>query len=188
MEEDKDIGGIATGGLAGAAIGGVAGAALPLAVAGGQRVVRGVRNVFGRRAEQLALVKGGVPDARVAAKKLAESGKLVTDKPAQEAIRQGIPEADVALIKVSTATDKTKMSKMLDIRQSQLTNKRVTDRATDVVGDTFTTKIAGPIQKLNRESGKRLDLVARGLAGKKVDSTSALTQFADDLERAGITM
>ena len=141
-----------------------------------------------RKAEELRLLKGELPPpppgappagpstpptgpiagARIATKTLDESGKVVvTDKSWKEAVRQGIPEADVALIKAGTAGDKAKMSKMLDIRQSQLTNKRVTDRATDVVGDTFVEKIAKPIEKLNKEAGQNSSLSRVAWLAKK---------------------
>ena len=207
-EEGGGVVDIITGGLTGGALGLAGGAALPVATRGIGATARGVKSVFGKtvegtksilkipsveqkfaqKAEQKALLEAGIPDARVAAKALLESGKVVADPISKEAVRQGIPEADVALIKTSSVADKSKMSKMLDIRQSQLTNKRVVDRATDVVGDTFTTRVAGPIEKLNKEAGKRLELVAQRLAGHKVNPSSAITQFSDDMGKAGITV
>lgn len=167
----------------GAAMGGVVGAVLP-AIAGKAKTVFGKK--IAERAEKRMLLESGATDARIA-KLQIQKGKISTDPVAKEVIRQGIPEADVALIKGGSRQDKTKMMKMLDVRESQLTNKRVVDRATDVVGDTFTTKIAAPIEKLNKEAGKRLEVVARGLEGKKIDPTKAVTQFVDEMEKAGIT-
>lgn len=170
-----------------AAIGAGFGAAVPVAFAGASKVVNKVRGGFAARAENRALLEAGVPDARVATKTL-EQGKVVTDDVAKEAVRQGVPEADVALIKMSSEVDKSKMTKMLNTRKNQLTNKRVTERATDVVGDTFIEKIAKPIEKLNKEAGAKLDIVARRLAGKKIDPTPAVTSFANQLDGAGITV
>lgn len=130
--------------------------------------------------------KGPIPDARIAAKKLSEEGKVITDPIGKEAVRQGIPAARVALIKSGTKTDKTKMAKMLAIRESQLTNERVTDRATDVVGDTFVEKIAKPIAEKNRQARQHLNIVAKGLSGKKVDPSSAIEGLAADLSDAGV--
>jgi len=190
LQEDKNLPEVLKQGATGAVIGGVLGAAVPVAVAGVGKVAGGVKNVvankIAKQVEEKALLTGNVPDARIAKKMISESGKIVKDTTAQEAIRQGIPEADVALIKVSSPSDKIKMAKMLDIRKNQLTNKRVTDRATDVVGDTFVEKLAKPIEKLNRNAAKKLDQVAQSLAGKKVSISPATKNFADNLDRAGI--
>lgn len=179
-------------GATGALIGGGIGGAIPLAGAGISKTIGKVNEKLAEKSaqklEQANLIKSGVPEAKIASKTLSETGRVIPDKIAKESIRQGIPEADVALIKNSSQTDKSKMLKMLDIRESQLTNKRVIDRATDVVGNTFTEKLAKPIEKLNKEAGKKLDMVAQRLAGKKVDPTGAVTQFASDLESSGITV
>src|SRR3990167_9537238 len=113
--EGADIGETISRAGAGAFGGGAIGAVIPGAAALGGKVLKGVASPFvnraARKAEETALLKGGAPDARIATKKL-EGGKVVSDPTAKEAVRQGIPEADVSLIKTSTQTDKTKMAKM----------------------------------------------------------------------------
>ena len=184
VEETGDLTDAVEGGVKGAIAGAAGGAIIP-AVAGK------AKSVFGRRAaekaENLALIESKAPDARVATKKVV-NGKVVTDKPAKEAVRQGVEEADVALVKAGSATDKSKMKKMFDIRENQLVNKRTTDRATDVVGDTYINNTAKFLEKKNREARKNLDLVANRLAGKKVDVSDALSGFAEQLDNAGITL
>lgn len=180
--------------LRGAAIGGVTGLATGAAIPVVAQGVRKAVSVFGRRvaektAETVAqkgLLEKGIPEAKVATKAVSPEGKLVTDKAAKEVVRQGIPEADVALIKSGSNSDKSKMLKMLDIRESQLTNKRVTDRASDVAGDTFINKVVKPIQDLNEKAGKNLNIVAKRLAGKKADPSLAVKSLADDFDTAGI--
>lgn len=185
VEESGNLVDAVEGGVKGAIGGAIGGAVIP-AVAGK------AKSVFGRRAaekaEQVALVESKTPDARVATKKITPDGKIVTDKVAKEAVRQGVEEADVALIKSGSVTDKSKMKKMFDIRENQLVNKRTTDRATDVVGDTYINNTAKFLEKKNREARKNLDLVANRLAGKKVDVTDALSDFASQLDNAGITL
>lgn len=134
-----------------------------------------------------ALLKAKTPDARIATK-ILQDGKIVVDKQARELIRQGVSEADVALIKSGSALDRRKMLKMLEIRQRQLTNKRVMDRATDVVGNTFIEDVAKPIEELNKKAAAKLNIVARGLSGKKVDTMPAILQFTNDLENSGIKL
>ncbi len=193
LEQDKSTGEVITDTILGGAAGGLAGGVLGAGT-----------GAFAQRQARLATEKkllmgaadgappggggGPAPDARVATKMLTKEGEIVTDKVAKEAVRQGIAEADVALIKSSSNADKIKMDKMLTIRESQLTNKRVTDRATDVVGDTFVNNVAKPIEKLNREAGAKLEVVAKRLAGKKVDPTPAISKFAESLEGSGITV
>jgi len=187
LEQDKSAGEVATDALGGAVIGGVAGGAIPAVTGAVGKVAKG----FGARAEtratEEALLRSGAPDSRVATKTLNDMGKIVDDPRAKELVKQGVPEADVALIKGGSATDKAKMAKMLEIRERQMTNKAVNDRATDVVGDTFVEKIAKPIEKLNKEAGKKLEVVARSLAGKKINPTKAVVQFSDALDQAGVT-
>jgi len=184
--EGKGSAEIAEGAVGGAALGGLAGAAIPVIGAGARAVRGGLASRAARQAEQKALVKSGAADSRVATKALSRGGRVITDEAASEAVRQGIPEADVALIKTAKQADLTKMNRMLDIRQSQLTNKRVVERATDVAGDTFIEKVAKPIQNLNREAGKKLDLVARRLAGNKVDASGAVSKLAEEFDRSGV--
>ena len=180
--EGEGVGGTITRAAGGALAGGVLGGTASGAI-------QAVRAPFAARAaqkaEEKALFEAGEADSRIATKKL-EGGKIVTDKVASEAVKQGIPEADVALIKGSTPTDRTKMARMLDIREKQLTNKRITDRATDVVGESFVENIAKPIEKLNKDAGKQLNVVAQRLVGKKIDPSPAVTKFASSLDDAGV--
>jgi len=154
--------GATIGDAAGAALtGGVTGAAIgaPLGLAGG-------------------LVGKGVTKA------LTPTPKI--EKLSKEVVRQGIPEADVALIRGGSALDRSKMLKMLDVREKQVLNKRVTERATDVVGNSFVTNIAKPLEKLNKEAGKKLGEVAKGLSGKKVNVIEPLISFSKELDDAGV--
>lgn len=152
-----------------------------------------IKNIFTGGVESVTpalekeLLLANAADSRVASKMLKE-GSIVKDPIAKEVIRQGIPEADVALIKSSSSADKQKMLKMLDIREAQKTNKRVIERATDVVGDTFIKKLASPIEKLNKSAGVKLNIEAKSLAGKPVNVTEPLNKFISDLADAGVTV
>jgi hypothetical protein len=171
------------------AIGGVSGGIIGGAV---PAVIGGVKKGFGMiqgqtspvKTETQKLLEKGIPDTRIATSKI-EGGKIVPDKTATEAIKQGLPEADVALIKTASATDKSKMSKMLDIREKGLTNKRIIERSTDVAGDTFLSQ-AKHIEKVNKQAIKQLNVVAQRLEGKSADATEALVKFAQDMETSGI--
>ena len=190
LQEDKGFIESVGEGVKAAAIGAPFGAAIPVAFSGASRLAnkakRTVTEPIAKRAEQTALLKNKTPDARVATKKL-QKGKLVNDPKARAAVKQNIPEADVALIKNSTRKDKTKMAKMLTIRESQATNKRITDRATDVVGGTF-MKQATHIAVKNKQAAKSLNVVAQKLKGKPVNAVKLVQKFADNLRSRGITI
>ncbi len=188
-EEGKDALEIADQALKGGAAGAVAGLAIPAAGAlAGKTVSRfagGAAQKAEQVAEQAAMIENKVPDAKIATKALNTEGKVVSDPIGKEAVRQGIPEPDVALIKSATDVDKAKMVKMLDIRQNSLTNKRSIERSSDVVGDTF-LEHAKFIEAQNKQAAKDLNMVASRLKGKTINPENALSTFAGDLETAGI--
>ena len=205
LQEDEGVGGTLLGAAKGAAVGGAAGGTLAAGLYGVSKAIGGVEKVAGKvregfaeraarkaaeNADNITYLQGNVPEASIAGKTLAKGApgaapKVVPDRAAKELIRQGVPEADVALIKTAPSASKAKMVKMLDIRQSQLTNKRVTARATDVVGDSFLQQ-AKHIEKVNKEAGKQLGELAKKLSGKRADPTAAIAGFADDLDNAGV--
>lgn len=158
----------------------------------GQAIEKGitepVKTMFGKpkitETEAQKLLKKKIPDTRVVESKI-ERGKIVPDVKAKEAIKQGIPDTDVALIKNATPKDKVKMAKMLDIREKSLTNKRVVERSTDVAGDTFMSQTKH-IEKVNKDARKTLNTVAQRLKGKTADATDSLVQFSNDMETSGI--
>jgi hypothetical protein len=188
-EEGVGAGEVLTRATGGAIAGAGFGAAIPLAARGVSKAFGGIRERVAERAarpaRQAELLRKGIPETEVARKTLTEAGKVVRDPKAVKAIRQGVSEGDVAIIKGASQLDKQKMAKMLSIRKSQITNPRITARATDVVGDTFLEQ-AKFIEKTNREAGKRLGAVAQKLGGKKADPTSAITEFANQLDNAGV--
>jgi len=182
MQENKTVGGIATnaafGAFLAAGVGGALGgiANIPAAVAR--------RNM--EKSAQKSLLMSKAPDSTVATKKLV-GNKVVTDEVAKEAVNLGVDPADVALVKSASSADKSKMAKMLDIRASQLTNKRVMDRATDVVGDSVLEQ-ARYIEKVNKSAGRALNAEAQKLKGVTVDPTDSVRQFATDLSETGVTL
>jgi len=131
------------------------------------------------------LLTSGKPNASIATKTLDESGNIIKDINAKELVRQGLEEADVAMIKNASQTDKAKMLEMLSIREAQLTDKTVTKRASDVAGDSFLSTLKD-IQNVNKSAGQQLDSVANTLSGKTVDIQKPLQQFSGDMANSGI--
>ena len=188
LQQGGGLGDTLAGAAGGAAVGGATGGILGGATAAVGKGIGSVIDSQAAKVEQKALLEAGTPSSKIATKELGPTGKVVNDEVAKEVVRQGVPEADVALIKTSGPTDRSKMAKMLDIRELQSTNKRVTQRATDVVGDTYLEKVVKPIETKNRQAGRELDRVAQSLNGKQADPTSAITQLADGLEQAGVNV
>lgn len=189
MEETGDLSRVPESLLAGGALGVAGGAAFPLAIRAASKPFQAVSAKLGRKAEDAALLKSGSSDSRVAGKML-EDGKVVKDPLAKEVIRQGIPEADVALMKTGTPRDKSKMLKMLDIREKQLTDKyfAATNRASDVAGESAVKGIVKPLEELKSKASQKLDIVAKSLAGKRADFSAPVNKFAEELNNMGITL
>lgn len=186
LEDDPtNLGTVAGKTAFGAVLGGATGAAIPA-----------VSKAFGKtapqqaaKAEEAAMVAEKAPDARVATKMANEAGKVVDDPIAREAVKQGLPEGKVAVIKSASPEDKVKMKKMLEIRKKGISNERfgASNRATDVSGETG-MNLARHIEKVNREAGEKLNSVAKALAGRKADPSKALTQFGEAMDGHGITI
>lgn len=184
-EDPTSIGTIAGNTALGGVLGGAIGGTIPA-----------VSKAFGKtapqmaqKAEEAAMVAEKAPDARVATKMADDAGKVVNDPVAREAVKQGLPEAKVAVIKNASPEDAAKMKKMLEIRKKGLTNERfgATNRATDVSGETGMT-LARHLEKTNREAAEKLNSVAKALAGRKADPSKALTSFGEAMDGHGITI
>lgn len=61
------------------------------------------------------------------------------------------------------------------------------NRATDVVGDSLLERFT-VVKNANREAGRQLDGVAKGLQGRPVDFNPAVQSFIDDLGNMGIRL
>lgn len=115
----------------------------------------------------------------------AVSQKLSIDPLAKEAIKQGIDEGDVALIKSSSVADRAKGVKMVEIGKKMKTDTifEANNRVSEEAGRTF-NKPVDFIIKTNKEAAKSLDKVAKAeLTGKPVDLSKAYTQYVDDLTK-----
>ena len=143
-------------------------------------------------AETLDEVKAApynMENVMVKAEKGADGKITVTsDKAAKQAVKQGIPEYDVALVKSAKEKNGVAVAKMLDNVEEAVNNPRTAkSRPVDVVGDAIVDRYQHVSTKLN-EVGKELDTVASGLKGQTVDFESAINSFADDLEKAGVNI
>lgn len=187
---EQGQGNVAADALKGGALGAGAGAGVGAglgAIGGGVMALRAGRQA--RKAELNTLLETGqLTDARLATQKLLpETTKEGTtkfvlqgkDKVAKEAIRQGLDDADVAVIKASSPTDKKVMNEMIDLAEKASTDKTVTKRPLDIAGDS----IVKPI-KIIAEKAKglqqSLNTVANNLKNQAVDAVDDVVRTVDE--------
>jgi len=164
----------------GATVGGVAGP-----VVGG--VTRLFKNKSAVKQEAERLLSEGGSEAPTAKYILDGRGRLAKDPNAISAISSGFDEGVVAAVKGSSKTDRRKMLKMLNTLERGRADRRFSalNRPSDVVGDSVLARFKR-VHKVNRAAAKKLDDVAAGLKGKRVDYSPAVDQFIDDLESMGV--
>ncbi len=155
-------------------------------------VKSGVKKVFTSQspAKQKIIeqIESGSTDVSTARFKI-EEGKLVGDKAAKGAIKQGFDKGVVADIKQSTPQTKAKMQKMVSLMERGKANARfaVENRASDVAGDSLLNRFR-VVRNANRKAGRELDGVAQSLKGQRVDASPAVNEFLSDLESMGISL
>jgi hypothetical protein len=183
LEQDKDALGVLGSAVGGAALGGITGGAL-----GG--VIGGVSGGLNKRANVIAqkeaLLKSK-PDSTVAKYTLNGQGKLADDIVAQEAIKQGVDEGTIATIKGASTQDRQKALQALDILEKGRGDKRYAalNRPSDVIGDSVMNRF-DVVLKANKEAATQLDNVASSLKGNKLNPTSAVQNFIEDLDSLGV--
>lgn len=126
----------------------------------------------------------------VLAEKLRIGEELVAKDPlATESIKQGFDPGVIAAVKASSPLDQAKMLKMIDIAEKASKNKRFAQefRPTDIAGDSLLERV-NIIQGVNKQAGRAIDKVAKGLEGEQVDITSAVQGFAESLDDLGVTL
>lgn len=115
-----------------------------------------------------------------------EGKNVVTDKPAQKLLKQGIDETDVAIMQSMSPADRAAAKKMVSIAKEVSETGLPTKRQQEVVGQAF-MKRAKDVENLNRSAGGQIDDIARTkLAGQKVNAGKATDQFFNQLERDGV--
>lgn len=183
LEQNKDAMGVLQSSGTGAGIGAVTGGVLG-AVTGG---VSGKLASNKAAKEETKRLLANSPDARTAKYALNESGDIVKDKVAREAIKQGVDEGVVATTKKSTPVDRQKMNKMLDILEQRKRDPvyGATNRPSDVLGDSVLDRYK-IVQKTNQAAARKLDSVAKNLKGQNVDISQPLNSFVEELDGLGV--
>lgn len=115
--------------------------------------------------------------------------KIVKDKAAISAIKQGFDEGVIAAIKGSAKQDKQSMLSMLGILEKGKKNAAfaVTNRPTDIVGNALLKRL-NIVRGANKLAGSSLEKVAKSLKGKEVDSIQAVNNFNEALDNIGVSL
>ena len=116
--------------------------------------------------------------------------KVVNDKDAIQAMKQGFSEKSTAIVKAANETEKSQFRKMVDIAGKGLKSgtDEALNRVGDVVGKTLLNRVDAAI-KLNRRAGENIDKVAKSeLAGSYVNTSPAMRSFISDLTKMDIKL
>lgn len=172
----------ATSGVVGAAVGGTLGAV------GGEAM-----NFFTKRSalkkEVSDLLQSGSTDRKVARYMLDGAGKAKKDPIAIEAVRQGVDEGVVAMLKGASRSDRANMRRMLTVVERSKENARegAVNRSTDVIGGSLVQRIK-VVDKAKRAAGHKLNRVVKDLEGKPVAFHGAVDEFIADLDDMGVSL
>ncbi len=106
----------------------------------------------------------------------------------KEARKQGFDDSVTSLIANASAIDRRKMARMVSIVEKGKGDARekALVRTADVAGDALVKKIDF-VKGNNKQAGKQLNRIAKGLKGKDVDITNPVNKFLVDLDELGVT-
>ena len=140
------------------------------------------------RKQALELIQSGqLGDTRAAQFRLDRKGKLETNPNFKTATQQGFNPEIVSIIRGGNEADRAKISAIVDSVERNLRDPvagaRV--RPSDIAGQSIGERLDVVLAE-NRRAGQEIDEIAKSLEGKTVDVTSAVDEFLDDLDEAGI--
>ena len=141
--------------------------------------------------DPVGAIRTGQGDERIVGYILNGRGKIEVDPQLKalgdEAHRQGFDKGALASVQGAAVADKAAMKEMLSIKRQGDKDKRYKQmhRPGDVLGKVLSNRIRH-IRSKNREAGRELDGVAKGLKGQFVNYEQPIRQFLDELEAAGV--
>ena len=140
--------------------------------------------------EQARLVQklASEPDSTEVVRFRLSGNQAVPDNEAAEALKQGWKDGALASIKSASDTDRSAMTKMLNIFKIGEKNEkfRALNRPADVLGDTVQARVDF-LSNANRTAGRAIDRIAQTkLRGQRVDFDPAVNTFLNDLDAIGV--
>lgn len=139
--------------------------------------------------KELKVVDPSLKDAQ--GNLLPEAYKVIDDHVAKEAIKNGIDDGVVGLIKKSDPYTAQKMKEMTDISERNKSDLEyaVDNRPSQVVGDEILSNYKH-VESVNKAAGKAIDNEAKNtLRGNVVDVSAPMDQFINTLQdELGVTL
>jgi len=183
----------------GTGVGVTAGVALPIlagiAVKGAKSLIGKAKDLFTPKSEikqkiidQIDLGEG--IETKFGKYLINGAGKIKNDPSGlfAKSIRQGFDPGSLAMLRGATATDRSKVLRMVDIIERGKGNKRFAalNRSGDVVGDTLLDSVKY-LKSVNKKAGRDINRIAKKeLKGKDVDLSEPTREFAEALDSFGI--
>lgn len=129
------------------------------------------------------------PDSTVAKKTLDGAGKLVKDKSATEAIRQGFDDGVVAMVKATDGKTKQQMRRMVNIYRKAKADPKlaIRSRPADVLGESVSKRYRY-VYNQKKKAGEAIDAASEGLKGQQVDYAPVVDDFVNTLDDAGVKL
>lgn len=138
-----------------------------------------------KRKQMMDDIKSGSRSRELAPVKI-EKNKIVPDKEAIEAIRQGFDQSAIQAIKQSSKVDKANLKEMVDIFKKRKEDFLFAQRPIDVAGRSLVSRLEH-IREINKKAGADIDRIANTvLKGKEIDISGAVNGFGKSLDDLGI--
>ena len=131
----------------------------------------------------------GSPNSKYAEYMLKGSQGIKNDRLAQEAIKQGMGQDVVAMLKATTRADKKAMLEMTEIMKQGRENLqfRRNNRPLDVVGRNMKERVEY-VRDVNKRAAKDLRKVVEDLKGQPVEFQQPVQNFIDNLDELRISL
>jgi len=141
-------------------------------------------NLQTKLAEQ---IKSGGTENQLAKYVVTGSSSLKNDPLTKPLLIKGFDQGALAAVKGSTASNKAKLLKMLEIKRQGKENTlyAVKNRPSDVAGDSLIERVRY-VQDVNKKAGQQLGIEAKNLKGQKVDFSGPINRFESSLDEMGI--
>ncbi|MGH1427447.1 MAG: hypothetical protein ACRBEE_05870 [Arenicella sp.] len=141
--------------------------------------------------KEIAQILQQKPTDNRAAGYVLKGEKALKSKEGQAALKQGVDEGAVAIIKGSTKEDKIAFRRMLNIVKRGQTDRlfKEANSPSDIVGETVTKRYQH-VKNVNKRAANQLNAVANRLKGKEVEADQVLNDFISELQskfRVGVT-
>jgi len=176
IAEEAELG--PAGQIAATMVGGLAGVAL----------AKVPKVIFPSKEALIRKIKTDPTSADVAEVKIVE-GIVKKDKTASEVIKQGFQPSVVASTKTGSNKDKINMLKMLHVFKKGKKDAMYAarNRPSDVLGDSMNERVKY-ILDTNKKAGKEIEVVAKNLKTRTIDTSSAVDSLKNDLDDIGVAI